>query len=53
MKIKETEAERKKKDDLIRETIMAKLIETGEKDRLKGKRYVVRVKPIVGCRAGE
>ena len=33
----ETEAERKKKDDLIRETIMAKLIETGEKDKLKGK----------------
>merc|ERR1711871_1600535 len=27
--------ERKKKDDLIRETIMAKLIETGEKDKLK------------------
>ena len=34
----ETEAERKKKDDLIRETIMAKLIETGEKDKLKGRR---------------
>ena len=32
----ETEVERKKKDDLIRETIMAKLIETGEKDKLKG-----------------
>ena len=32
----DTESERKAKDDLIRETIMSKLIETGEKDRLKG-----------------
>mmetsp|Transcript_20246 Transcript_20246/g.20953 ORF Transcript_20246/g.20953 Transcript_20246/m.20953 type:complete len:102 (-) Transcript_20246:97-402(-) len=31
----ETQDERKKRDEQIRETIMAKLIETGEKDRLK------------------
>lgn len=37
----ESEAERKKKDDLIRETIMSKLIETGEKDRLKGSCIII------------
>ena len=30
-----TQDERKKRDEQIRETIMAKLVETGEKDRLK------------------
>ena len=31
----ETPEERKRRDDQIRETIMTKLIESGEKDRLK------------------
>jgi hypothetical protein len=29
----ETQDDRKKRDEQIRETIMAKLVETGEKDR--------------------
>ncbi len=31
----ETQEERQRRDDQIRETIMAKLVETGEKDKLK------------------
>jgi enhancer of yellow 2 transcription factor len=31
----ESAEERKKRDDLVRDTIMAKLVETGEKDRFK------------------
>jgi enhancer of yellow 2 transcription factor len=31
----DTQEERSKRDEQIRETIMAKLVETGEKDRLK------------------
>lgn len=31
----DTQEERQKRDEQIRETIMAKLIETGEKDKLK------------------
>jgi|TARA_A100001015_G_C14688903_1_gene593667 enhancer of yellow 2 transcription factor len=31
----DSQEERKKRDEQIRETIMAKLVETGEKDRLK------------------
>lgn len=31
----DTQDERKKRDEQIRETIMAKLVESGEKDRLK------------------
>ena len=31
----DTQAERQKKDEQIRDTIMAKLVESGEKDKLK------------------
>jgi enhancer of yellow 2 transcription factor len=34
-KMADSQEERKKRDDQIRDTIMAKLVETGEKDRLK------------------
>jgi len=31
----DTQADRQKKDEQIRDTIMAKLVESGEKDKLK------------------
>jgi enhancer of yellow 2 transcription factor len=36
-----TQDERKKRDEQIRETIMAKLVETGEKDRFMNKDIII------------